>query len=209
MEYTEKQLQILDVAAELFADNGFDGTSVRDIAKAADVNIAMISYYFGSKEKLLEAIFTKHSAHIKLQLENIIADKNKEPFEKMELMVDAYLEKYFKQQCIHKIVARSQISNQPTPLTPLLKDMKKRNHELVKKLIQEGQKKGVFKKTVDIQLLMSTMMGTANLFVNSQSFYREMNNLEHLSEDEFQKLIKKKLTTHLKSIFKAILTNED
>jgi len=37
-------------------ENGFDGTSVRDIAQKAGVNLAMISYYFGSKEKLLEAL---------------------------------------------------------------------------------------------------------------------------------------------------------
>ncbi len=51
MEYNEKQLQILEVAEKLFAANGFDGTSIRDIASEAEVNIAMISYYFGSKEK--------------------------------------------------------------------------------------------------------------------------------------------------------------
>jgi len=53
--YSEKQLGILLVAERLFADKGFHGTSVRDIAQEADVNIAMISYYFGSKDKLLEA----------------------------------------------------------------------------------------------------------------------------------------------------------
>ena len=50
-EFNEKQLEILQVAEQLFAEEGFDGTSVRDIAKKANVNIAMISYYFGSKEK--------------------------------------------------------------------------------------------------------------------------------------------------------------
>ena len=44
----------MEAAEELFAEKGFSGTSVRDIADAADVNVAMISYYFGSKEKMLE-----------------------------------------------------------------------------------------------------------------------------------------------------------
>ena len=47
---SEKQLHILLVAEELFALHGFDGTSVRDIAEKAGVNLAMISYYFQSKE---------------------------------------------------------------------------------------------------------------------------------------------------------------
>ncbi len=54
--YTEKQLSIINVAEKLFAEKGFHGTSVRDISLEADVNVAMISYYFGSKDKLLEAI---------------------------------------------------------------------------------------------------------------------------------------------------------
>ncbi|MEO6348401.1 MAG: TetR family transcriptional regulator, partial [Aquaticitalea sp.] len=57
MSLNDKQIQILEVAEKLFAEHGFDGTSVRQIAHEADINIAMISYYFGSKEKLLEALF--------------------------------------------------------------------------------------------------------------------------------------------------------
>ena len=55
--FTNKQIQILEVAETLFAEKGFDATSTRDIAKSAGVNVSMISYYFGSKEKLFEEIF--------------------------------------------------------------------------------------------------------------------------------------------------------
>ncbi len=57
MEYNAKQLQIIQVAERLFAAKGFSGTSIRDIAHEADINVSMISYYFGSKEKLIEALF--------------------------------------------------------------------------------------------------------------------------------------------------------
>jgi AcrR family transcriptional regulator len=43
---TEK---ILAAARKKFAEQGYEGTSVRQIASEADVNIAMISYYFGGK----------------------------------------------------------------------------------------------------------------------------------------------------------------
>lgn len=46
MEWNEKQLHILNAAEDLFANKGFEGTSVRDIAQKAEVNVAMISYYF-------------------------------------------------------------------------------------------------------------------------------------------------------------------
>ena len=53
-EATEK---ILIAARKKFAESGFEGTNIQDIAKAADVNIAMVSYYFGGKENLYYEIF--------------------------------------------------------------------------------------------------------------------------------------------------------
>lgn len=42
----------------MFNTKGYDGTSVRDIAKRADVNVANISYYFAGKQGLLEQLIT-------------------------------------------------------------------------------------------------------------------------------------------------------
>jgi len=47
-------------AERLFADRGFDGVSVRDIADAAQVNSALVGYYFGSKQGLLSEVYTRH-----------------------------------------------------------------------------------------------------------------------------------------------------
>ena len=41
--FTEKQIHILNVAEELIAKKGFEGTSVRDISTKANINVAMIS----------------------------------------------------------------------------------------------------------------------------------------------------------------------
>ena len=72
MEYNEKQVQIMETAETLFAEKGFNGTSVRDIAEKAQVNLAMISYYFGSKEKLFEALFMYRAEATKVKIETII-----------------------------------------------------------------------------------------------------------------------------------------
>lgn len=50
---------ILDVAEVLFATRGFAATSVREIAEQVDVTPAMIHYYFGSKERLLQAVMER------------------------------------------------------------------------------------------------------------------------------------------------------
>lgn len=49
--------RILDVAGPAFAEKGYAGTSVREICEAAQVNLAAINYYFGSKESLYVEAF--------------------------------------------------------------------------------------------------------------------------------------------------------
>ncbi len=54
----EARNRLLDAALALFAEKGFAKTSTREIALAAQVNIASISYYFGDKAGLYRAVFT-------------------------------------------------------------------------------------------------------------------------------------------------------
>jgi AcrR family transcriptional regulator len=49
--------RILKVANDLFASKGFNGTSIRDIANAADVNLSAVNYHFKNKEKLYWDVF--------------------------------------------------------------------------------------------------------------------------------------------------------
>jgi len=46
------QERLLDTAEQLFCEHGFEGTSVRQLAAAANCNIASVNYYFGGKDKL-------------------------------------------------------------------------------------------------------------------------------------------------------------
>jgi len=98
--------------------------------------------------------------------------------------------------------------NKDNIIANLLHDLKKRNLHNIKRLIQEGQKDGVFKKNIDIVMMMNTMIGTATQLLITQRFYREINHLESMPEFEFQKHLRKKLSHHLKTLFKATLTYE-
>ncbi|MFZ2462383.1 MAG: TetR family transcriptional regulator [Caldibacillus thermoamylovorans] len=71
-DVTKKDL-ILQATLQLIGDEGFDAISSRKIAKRANVNVALINYYFGSKEKLLNQAFHVFLSTLKetfLSLEN-------------------------------------------------------------------------------------------------------------------------------------------
>lgn len=73
--------KIIEVATELFANNGFDGTSTREICKQAGVNISLISYYFGGKKELYEKVVTNITGNIiNYMKSNIGFDANPESF---------------------------------------------------------------------------------------------------------------------------------
>ncbi|WP_010532377.1 forespore capture DNA-binding protein RefZ [Lentibacillus jeotgali] len=60
MKKSPTKQKVIDAASSLFFQNGFHGTSVRDIADKAAVNVSLISYYFKSKQGLLEYAVTQY-----------------------------------------------------------------------------------------------------------------------------------------------------
>src|SRR5271157_2146572 len=56
---TQTRERILDAAERLFAEHGLEGVSTRDITALAEANVGAISYYFGSKEGLVFAVFDR------------------------------------------------------------------------------------------------------------------------------------------------------
>ena len=101
-----------------------------------------------------------------------------------------------------------QVINKNPVIIKTLSETKMRNAELINKLIIDGQKKGVFKKNIDVVMLMSTLVGTVIQVLINQPFYRNFYDMKKMSNKEFEETIQKKLSVHVKKLFKAILTNE-
>lgn len=59
---TDRAHALLDVAEREFALHGYDGVTIRRIASEAGVDVALPSYYFGSKRELLDAVFERRAA---------------------------------------------------------------------------------------------------------------------------------------------------
>jgi AcrR family transcriptional regulator len=208
MEFNDKQIQIIETAERLFAERGFDGTSVRDIADEAGINVAMISYYFGSKEKLMEALFELRVGSVIIRVESLIKDESLTPIEKVNMLIDEHIDRVLQKQCFHKVMMGALVTNKNPAILKAANNVKIRNAEVITELIKEGQKKGQFKKKVDVILMINTMVGTVSQCMMSQQYYREFNKQLDVPDDEFQLTLKRRLSIHIKTLFKAILTNE-
>ncbi len=94
--------RILKVASKLFAQKGFAGTSVREISKAAGVNVAMISYFWGGKKELFHGIINntieKQTRYAKSALDFAINPEDLSKEQQIELMyrtVDKAIEFFY------------------------------------------------------------------------------------------------------------------
>ena len=208
MIYSDKQLQIIGAAEKLFAYNGFEGTSVRDIAEQAGVNVAMISYYFGSKEKLLQALFEQRTKNLTVKIEGLLKDDTLTPFRKLEIVIDDYVERVAEKQRFYKLMICEQMLDKNRTVTGLLKELKKKNSDLIVKLIEDGQRKKAFRKNIDVVLLMNTLFGVVMHSFLNQDFYKYYHELEEMTEEEFYELLKNKLNKYIKDLFKATLSYE-
>ena len=82
--------KILKTATKLFAQKGYDGTGVREIARNSNVNVALISYYWGGKKELFQAIINDiietQTKYAKSALDFAINPEDLSKTEQIELM---------------------------------------------------------------------------------------------------------------------------
>jgi AcrR family transcriptional regulator len=87
------KLRILEVARVLFAEKGFEGTSVRDIAAEADVNVASLNYHFLSKDNLFLEVLRAGYAECSDQIRSLYVGSGENLEETLVGMFRYFLDK--------------------------------------------------------------------------------------------------------------------
>lgn len=201
---SDKREHILNVAEELFAEKGFDGTSVRDIAQHAGVNLAMISYYFGSKEKLLESLIEVRAGYAYGILEELNKDTSLSPWDKVDRLVDFYVDRIIHNMRFHTIMWQES-SQRSEEIKSRTIGIKLRNLEQIMKIIADGQQKKLFRQ-VDIPMTVGTIMGTISYYTHSKTYSCVTLALdEEINDEQYHQRLAVRLKTHLKSLLRAHL----
>ena len=203
--FNDKQIKILAVAELLFSEKGFDGTSIRDISKEAKINIAMVSYYFGSKERLLEDLIIHRTSDLKLQLDHLILE-NLEPIEKVNKLIELYINRVNSNRGLYRILHFEFTSKKRNVNHETFSELKKGNLKSLETIIIEGQNKGVFRKDIIIPLITTTILGTFFHFQMNRPFFENVLNLN--TEAIYDNYIKTVLTKHIQQTIKALLVYE-
>ena len=84
--------KILEAASEVFTEKGFAGTRTRDIAEKAGINLALLNYYFRSKEKLFEQVMKIKVVLLFGKIFPILSNEKTSLEEKIDLASEKYFE---------------------------------------------------------------------------------------------------------------------
>lgn len=84
--------KIIKAARTVFTTKGYAATRTRDIAEGSGVNLALLNYYFKSKEKLFDIIMRENIQTFSHSILEILNDTNTSLFEKIEILVSHYID---------------------------------------------------------------------------------------------------------------------
>lgn len=197
----------MNVAIELFAEKGFEGSSIRDLATRADVNVAMVNYYFGSKDKLFEAIVEYKASFMRGKMDEIEANTQLSEIEKIDLIIENYVAKVLSNPSFHRVLHQELLMGEREAMHENIIKIFVRNITTLRKIIEQGVKKKIFRK-VDPELTMATLIGTINQVMLSKAMCLMLMN-ESGSFDPYTDLaFRQRLIKHLKQIIHAYVLKE-
>ena len=199
-----KKIQILEAATEVFATKGFEGASIRELASVAKVNIAMINYYFGSKEKLFNDVINYHSEYMYTNLKGIVSRTDITYLEKVFCLIDLQMDKLIKNRNFHKLIHHEIMLNQRNQVSESIQKIIQENSLLTKSIIEDGINSGEFRH-VDVELTLSCLYGTINQMVLSRSICKIILNLEDSEGDFFTPNLTKRLVDYLRDLMQHYL----
>jgi TetR/AcrR family transcriptional regulator len=203
----DKKDHILDVAERVFSENGFDGASTRMISGEAGVNMAMLNYYFGSKEGLLLAVIARKVSSFKDLLVNISGDNSMTQWEKVAKYIDLYSEKIVSNNCFQKLIYQELGMNRRTELSDRVRNILMQNIVEFRKILQDGIDNGEFKPDTDTDMVTATLYGTKNYVVNMPVMTSTLLGYDIQDDKILEEKFKPRMKSYMKNLLKCYLLN--
>jgi TetR/AcrR family transcriptional regulator len=151
-------IKLIDAATPLFARKGFAAVSVRELAVAAGVNIAAVSYYFRGKEGLYQAVLEE-------QFTPIAVIHNQRP----------YLIRFL----------HSELTN-PTPcFETVVKKYISQIFRFISSSLTQGVSSGQFKADLNIHYATLSLAGIMNFYFIAKPLFKEFMPLSEESDQEY------------------------
>ncbi len=190
-------------ARKLFTQKGFAATKTRDIAEEAGINLALLNYYFRSKQKLFEIVMRENVVlFIGSMIGSIQNNKHLSFYEKIELMIDKYIDMLLANPDLPTfILSISRHGHFPEEGDSIFQSMEQLRTTFMKDIIENIQA-GKLKRVHPLHIISNMM----SLIVFPFAAANLLKARTGISDAEFEKLMlerKKLIPVWLKAMFET------
>ena len=180
--------KILEVAAKVFAEKGYKGTSMREIAEALDITKAALYYHFPCKEEIFSACLTHSIGQLVSGLEEL-AKSDETIWEKIRLLIGGMCN--FSSDSPHTFMLFKQVVSQSFDKEidmAMLHTYFKRQQLAIRTIMLNGVKQGELRDDIPINLMTSAISGM--IHHTSGPKMRAMADINLTLEEQIENLMK-------------------
>ncbi len=161
---SDKRTQLLRAAVQLFAENGYDGTSLRAISEAAGANLSMISYYFGGKHGLYEEAFASQLRGLTGFLSADTDDMD--PRDVIRLYADTALRVHQDNPYLVRYITRELLAQDGS--TPAIYPPLNAIYGVLDRTVRRGIAAGLFRDDLNVPSVVVLLAGAVNFHYLAQ-----------------------------------------
>jgi AcrR family transcriptional regulator len=186
---TSTEEKIKTAARTIFTQKGYAATRTRDIAEEAGINLALLNYYFRSKEKLFDMIMLESMHDFIHSIAGIFNDETTTLEEKFQLLVNNYIDMLIAQPNLPLFVL-SELRTNPGHLVSKLNLKENLANSFFLKQIHVAIKEGKIPPIHPLHFIMNMMSLIVFPFIASPM----LRNIGDLSEEEYNALMQQRKT---------------
>lgn len=154
---------LIAAATPLFAQKGFTAVTIREIADAAQINSSAISYYFGSKEGLYQAIIETHFAPVAAFLTTVETNLPRLAKDRIVLYAKTVGEVHGSKPFLTRIVI-SELANPTECGAVIIQKYIGRFYQFIHTALAYGQQTGEFRSDLNIKHAVVALAGIMNFY---------------------------------------------
>jgi TetR/AcrR family transcriptional regulator, cholesterol catabolism regulator len=165
---SKRRQQILATAAELFAEHGFESTSVRQIADAVEILAGSLYHHFATKDAMLHEIVRAPFEQIVVKY-RAIADLPLDPEARLVTLVHFRFAEMIENWHLHAIILQEANLFRRRPDFDYVQDLKTASFEILQQIFEDGIANGMFRPDLDLYLMIGAI---SRLLSSAASWFR-------------------------------------
>jgi AcrR family transcriptional regulator len=159
----DTRIAILDAATELFARQGLDSTTIKQLGQAAGVNPALLYYYFADKAALYDAVLERLVSRFPTRLTEV-AVMDAPPREAVAAVIRMQAEIFLAEPQLPRLIARELADHEARHAAPVIREHAQRLLGALTALIRRGQDSGDFRVGITPELAAVSCLSQLNWF---------------------------------------------